>query len=73
MFDHPACGSDGTHRRWGEAGFGRLFRARGAQGGAKRVRPDHEVTMKSASPTLLAFHGHRRTRSAAPCFMRAHG
>jgi hypothetical protein len=36
-------------------------------GGAKRVRPDHEGTMGSASLSSLALHGHRRTRSAAPC------
>jgi hypothetical protein len=29
-------------------------------------RPDHEVTMESALLGSLAFHGHRRTRSAAP-------
>jgi hypothetical protein len=27
-------------------------------------RPDHEVTMESASFISLAFHGHWRTRSA---------
>ena len=29
-------------------------------------RPDHGVTMESALLISLAFHGHRRTRSAAP-------
>lgn len=37
------------------------------QGGAMHGRPDHEVTMASASHTSLSSHGHRRTRSAAPC------
>jgi hypothetical protein len=34
-------------------------------GGAKRVRPDHEVTMGSASLTSLAAHG-RRGETCSP-------